>query len=203
MTERDFEWFEQKYPGWYDEYGDFWEAYRTLQDPDEGVLLLKAFLEEAPPLCWTCQTPAVIDEDICHRVVDDRTRFYCSKECKWMDESNPGRYTGDRNFFDRYHGWELSDVIRDLGFVRADGKTLLAQPHLKEDKLWTLADLKRCDVQVTSPNINYAKSLGLPSGDWSDHPLATAGAFYSSTNGIVDLNGHPHGNGHQRKTETE
>ena len=61
--------------------------------------------------------------------VDERTRFYCSKECHWMDESNPGRYTGDRNYFDRYHGWELSEVVKDLGFVRADGKTLLAQPH--------------------------------------------------------------------------
>ena len=68
---------------------------------------------------------------MCHRAVDDRTRFYCSKECMWLDESNPGRYVGDRNFFDRYHGWELSELVRDLGFVRADGKTLIAQPHLE------------------------------------------------------------------------
>ena len=27
LDEKDFEWFESKYPGWYDEYGAFWEAY--------------------------------------------------------------------------------------------------------------------------------------------------------------------------------
>ncbi|MEZ0227473.1 MAG: hypothetical protein ACAI25_02535, partial [Planctomycetota bacterium] len=65
MTQTDFDWFEKHYPGWYDEYGMFWEAYAELQDPGEGYLLLKPFLEEAPPLCWTCQTPGVIDEDVC------------------------------------------------------------------------------------------------------------------------------------------
>ena len=63
--------------------------------------------------------------------------------------------------------------------------TLLAQPHLKEDKLWTLTDLRRCDVEVTSPNISTAKRMGLPSGDWSDHPLARAGRFYSNGDGLV------------------
>ena len=195
MTQTDFDWFEKHYPGWYDEYGMFWEAYAELQDPGEGYLLLKPFLEEAPPLCWTCQTPAVIDEDVCHRIVDDRTRFYCSTECRWMDVSNPGRYTGDRNFFDRYHGWELSEVVKDLGFVRADGRTLLAQPHLKQEKMWTLDDLRACEVTITSPNIALAERMGLPSGDWSTHPLATAGIFYSSTNGLMNLGGQQNGSG--------
>ena len=87
--------------------------------------------------------PAMIVEDRCHRVVGERTRFYCSKECRWMDESNPGRYVGDRNYFDRYHGWEASEVVSDLGFVRADGETLIAQPHLREERRWTLEDLRR------------------------------------------------------------
>src|SRR3712207_6278792 len=30
MTEEDFEWFEHKYPGWYDRFGKWWEHYRTL-----------------------------------------------------------------------------------------------------------------------------------------------------------------------------
>ncbi len=102
----------RKYPGWYDEYGFFWEAYRELEDPQRARRCCSSgLLDDAPPFCWTCQMPCVIDEDVCHREVDGRTRFYCSKECRWLDESNPGRYTGDRNFFDRYHGWELSDVV--------------------------------------------------------------------------------------------
>ena len=33
MTDEDFEWFEHKYPGWYDKYGKWWENYKRLSDP--------------------------------------------------------------------------------------------------------------------------------------------------------------------------
>lgn len=168
LNERDFEWFENKYPGWYDEYGFFWEAFAELSSPQEGALLMEGLLADAPPFCWSCTMPSVIEEDICHRVVDDRTRFYCSKECQWLDESNPGRYTGDRNWFDKYHGWELSEVVRHMGFVRADGETCIAQPHLRADDRWTLTDLRKVGMVVESPNINSAKRMGLPTGDHSD-----------------------------------
>jgi len=178
MDERDFEWLESKYPGWYDEYGFFWEAYRQLDDPKEQALLLSGLMAEAPPMCWTCQMPSHFEEDLCHRVVDGRTRFYCSKECCWLDESNPGRYVGDRNWFDRYHGWSLADVVRHLGYVRSDGQTLMGQPHLRDEGRWTLKDLDDVGLTVESPNINRAKAMGLPSGDHSDlgRPVAAPGA---------------------------
>jgi propane 2-monooxygenase large subunit len=174
MDERDFEWFEHKYPGWYDEYGMFWEAFRELDDPKDATLLLAGLMAEAPPSCWTCQLSCVLDDEMTHRVVDGRTRFYCSKECQWMDETNPGRYTGDRNWFDRYHGWDLADVVRELEFVQDDGKTLLGQPHLRDEGRWTLDDLARASVEVQSPNINTAKQMGLPSGDWHTPFVAAA-----------------------------
>jgi hypothetical protein len=87
-----------------------------------------------------------------------------------MDESNPGRYTGDRNYLDRYDGWEASQVIEDLGFVRADGKTLIGQPHLGAERRWTLEDIRAHDLRFVSPNIRVARELGLPSGDWSGMP---------------------------------
>ena len=37
LDDRDFEWFEAKYPGWYAEYGCFWEAYRQGIDPARRV----------------------------------------------------------------------------------------------------------------------------------------------------------------------
>ncbi|MBA2765025.1 MAG: methane monooxygenase [Thermoleophilaceae bacterium] len=168
LDERDFEWFEDKYPGWYDEYGFFWEAYRELDDPKERSLLLSGLMSEAPPFCWTCTLPCVLDEDMCHRAVSDRTRFYCSKECRWIDESNPNRYVGDRNYFDRYHGMDIADVVRDLEFIRPDGETLMAQPHLRPEGQWTLSDLEAVGLKIESPNINVAQAMGLPSGDWSD-----------------------------------
>jgi propane monooxygenase large subunit len=167
LDERDFEWFENKYPGWYSQYGAFWEAYRQGTDPGDGFLPLD-LINLAPPFCWTCQDLCVSEDDRIHGIVDGRTRFYCSKECKWLDDSNPGRYIGDRNYLDRYHGWEASEVIRDLGFVRADGKTLIGQPHLNAERQWTLSDIRAHDCVLTSPNIRVAKELGLPSGDWSE-----------------------------------
>ena len=34
MTDEDFEWFEYKYPGWYDKYGKWWENYSRLATPN-------------------------------------------------------------------------------------------------------------------------------------------------------------------------
>ena len=34
MTDEDFEWFEYKYPGWYDKYGKWWENYSRLSIPN-------------------------------------------------------------------------------------------------------------------------------------------------------------------------
>jgi propane monooxygenase large subunit len=171
LDDRDFEWFESKYPGWYAQYGSFFEAYRHGLYPESGLLLLD-FLRLAPPSCWTCQGFCVSEQDRRHRVVGERTRFYCSPECLWMDESNPGRYTGDRNFFDRYHGWEASEVIAELGLVRADGETLIGQPHLETERRWKLSDIRAHDLKIESPNIRMAAELGLPSGDWSSVPVA-------------------------------
>ena len=95
LDERDFEWFESKYPGWYAEYGAPWETFRQVnKDPQQFAQLLEMALELATPSCWTCLMGCAFEEDLCHRVVDERTRFYCSKECMWLDESNPGRYVG-------------------------------------------------------------------------------------------------------------
>ena len=51
-----------------------------------------------------------------------------------------GRFSGRREWEDCYHGWDVADAIKDLGFVRPDGKTLIAQPHLRFDAkdMWTL-----------------------------------------------------------------
>ena len=126
------------------------------------------------------------DHDQLYRVVDGRTRFYCSEMCKRNDEDYPGRYTGDRQFFDRYHGWNLADVVRDIGFVREDGKTLVGQPHLDDDTpLWTLADLEACGCEIKSPNIRTAEEMGLPNGSWYDAEKPD-GAVVPSERGYVE-----------------
>jgi len=81
---------------------------------------------------------------------------------------NPGRYTGTQ-LLDRYHGWEASAVIEDLGFVRADGETLIGQPHLGDEHRWTLSDIRAHNLALQSPNIGSRVSWAAE-WHWSDAP---------------------------------
>jgi propane monooxygenase large subunit len=166
MTEEDFEWFEFKYPGWYNEYGKWWEHYAKLSKPNGHKPI--AFEDVGyvyPHRCWTCMVPCMIREDTIMDTVDGQVRTYCSKTCHWTDKvafrgsyqgrETPamGRLVGLREWETCYHGWELTDVMKDQGFVRPDGKTLIPQPHvIFDDKyMWTLDHLKGIEFQ--SPNV--------------------------------------------------
>jgi propane monooxygenase large subunit len=162
QTEKDFEWFEHKYPGWYAEFGDFWKWYARKSVPGQTNML---FDQENgyvyPHRCWSCMVPALIREDFCTGEVDGKLYTYCSEQCKWTHtvafqaeyEGRPtpamGRFKGQRIWEDCYHGWDLADVIKDLGFVRPDGKTITAQPHLRFDQkdMWTLDHVKGRTIQ--------------------------------------------------------
>ena len=100
------------------------------------------------------------------RKVDGQWRTYCHEVCRWTDAEafrptyqgretpNMGRLVGKREWEELYDGWNLADVISDMGCVRDDGKTLTAQPHLDLDpkKMWTLDHLRRCPP-LQSPNV--------------------------------------------------
>ena len=65
-----------------------------------------------------------------------------------------GQLIGKREWETLYHGWNWADVVTDMGYVRDDGKTMIAQPHLNLDpkKMWTLDHLRRMGP-VLSPNV--------------------------------------------------
>jgi propane monooxygenase large subunit len=65
-----------------------------------------------------------------------------------------GKLIGAREWETLYHGWNWADVVKDMGFVRDDGNTLVAQPHLNLDpsKMWTLDHLRRMP-NLQSPNV--------------------------------------------------
>ena len=65
-----------------------------------------------------------------------------------------GQLIGKREWETLYHGWNWADVVSDMGYVRDDGKTLVAQPHLNLDptKMWTLDHLRRMGP-LQSPNV--------------------------------------------------
>jgi propane 2-monooxygenase large subunit len=163
MTEADFEWFEAKYPGWYAKFGAYWENYRDLSLPNNPPSLWVDTGYVYPHRCWSCMVPCLIREDFVVDTVDGELYTYCSDLCRWTHkhafsaeyEGRPtpamGRFSGKRQWETIYHGWDLADCIKDLGFVRNDGKTLVPQPHLHMDdsKMWKLEHVK--GFQLRSP----------------------------------------------------
>ena len=166
MTNEDFEWFEHKYPGWYDEFGVWWEHYQSLSEPNGHKPI--AFENTGyvyPHRCWSCMVPCLIREDTVFDFVDGQWRTYCHEYCHWTDtvafreeyKGRPtpsmGKMTGKREWETLYHGWDLADIQKDLGYVRNDGKTLVPQPHVHfdEKKMWTLDKMKGIEFQ--SPNV--------------------------------------------------
>ena len=86
--------------------------------------------------------PCLVREDMVTAEVDGQWRTYCHEECRWTDTvafrptyqgrdtPNMGQLIGNREWETLYHGWNWADVVTDMGYVRDDGKTLVAQPHL-------------------------------------------------------------------------
>jgi len=157
QTDKDFEWFEHKYPGWYAEFGDFWKWYAKLSKPGQKVI---TFNEEVgyvyPHRCWSCLVPCLIREDIVTDTIDGQVHTFAHELDRWTAveafsseyQGRPtpamGKFSGKREWETLYHGWDLADAIKDLNFVRDDGKTLVPQPHLRfDDKdMWTLDDVR-------------------------------------------------------------
>jgi propane monooxygenase large subunit len=170
MTDKDFEWFEYKYPGWYDKYGKWWENYNRLSMPNgHNPIVFEDVDYQYPNRCWTCMVPCLVREDMVYAEVDGVVRTYCHEECKWTDVTafrptymgrstpNMGRLIGHREWETLYHGWNWADVVSDMGYVRDDGKTMTAQPHLQlgdQKKMWTLDHLRRCPP-LGSPNVLF------------------------------------------------
>jgi propane monooxygenase large subunit len=167
MTDKDFEWFEYKYPGWYDKYGAWWENYSRLSVANgHNPIALEDVDYVYPARCWTCMVPCLVREDMVMAEVDGQVRTYCHEACRWTDTvafrptyegretPNMGQLIGKREWETLYHGWNWADVVSDMGYVRDDGNTLVAQPHLNLDpkKMWTLDHLRRCPP-LLSPNV--------------------------------------------------
>ena len=167
MDDTDFEWFEHKYPGWYDKYGKWWERYSdySVKNGHKPIAFEPGADYEYPHRCWSCMVPCLIREDMVVDEVDGQVRTYCSETCHWTDavafrpeyEGRPtpamGQLTGKREWETLYHGMDVAEIMQELGYVRDDGKTLIPQPHLNLDpkKMWTLDEARGNTLQ--SPNI--------------------------------------------------
>jgi methane monooxygenase component A alpha chain/propane monooxygenase large subunit len=156
MGPEDFEYFERNNPGWYTEYGPFWDAYRDMAPRSSARIMLQE-LESLPPFCQVCQLPCVLPriDDSEMRIVEHGGRRFalCSEGCEWIFGRWPQAYSERPRFWERYDGWELADVVLDLGYVRPDGRTLIGQPtvDLEPGEIWTIDDLRRVQYEVKDP----------------------------------------------------
>jgi propane monooxygenase large subunit len=162
LDERDFEWFEYKYPGWYNEYGAWWENYRKLSKPGSVPITFADTGYVYPHRCWSNLVPCVIRDQLKVDEVDGKLYTYGSEIDRWTHKeafageykgrSTPamGRFSGKRQWEELYDGWDIADAIKDMGFVRPDGKTLIAQPHLSLDEkdMWTLDHVRGYTIKA-------------------------------------------------------
>lgn len=108
-----------------------------------------------PPFCQVCQLPCalpLLDQNEV-RIIEHAGKQFalCSESCQWIFENWPQAYAGRKQFWERYHGWNLADVILDLGYVRPDGATLIGQPALDLERLWTIEDIRRLKYEIKDP----------------------------------------------------
>jgi hypothetical protein len=159
---RDFEWLEEKYPGWYSTYGKFWEQYKEASDPASGATPF-ALLPggKLPPICQVCNSPCYLPDpyegEASFEQLDGEWYSFCSIFCQMAFQMFPEKFPR-KPFYTRYDGWSLSEFIIKQGLLRADGKTLLGQPHLESDRLWTIDDIRRHDVAIENPARVYGES---------------------------------------------
>lgn len=154
LTDEDMDWFEQKYPGWYDHYGFFWEGFRELTDPRDGASTLSLF-ETMPPLCRVCQMPTIFPRiDISTARIKSyggKRHAFCSDACEFIFDEDPQRYLGYRTWYEIFDGYSLDEYVVKNGLLRADGKTLIAQPSLDWDKMWTIDDIRALNYEIKNP----------------------------------------------------
>jgi len=154
LTDDDMEWFERKYPGWYGHYGTFWQEYRKMCDPRSKNVPLSLF-PAMPPMCRVCQMPCVFPRpDITTmrvKTYGGKKHAFCTEACEFIFDEDPQRYLGYDTFYELYDGYDLAEYVRENELLRADGKTLMAQPSLDDDRMWTIDDLAALKIEIKNP----------------------------------------------------
>ena len=156
MVEEDFAFLSKHYPHWEEHYAPFWTNYRQMADPRNGTLAVSMF-PELPPMCRVCQMACVMPAPHLSKprfILDHNggRNALCSDACEHIFRTEPHRYPG-KTWYEMFDGWDLADYIRDAGLLRADGKTLMAQPHVHHDAewLWTIDDIRRIGYEIKDP----------------------------------------------------
>jgi methane monooxygenase component A alpha chain len=157
--EEDMAWFEENYPGWDAHYGKIYREWKALgcEDPKSGFQPLQWFAKNGHKIYVDrvsqvpfCPSLAKGASTLRIHEINGKKHTFSDPwgERMWLTE--PERYEC-QNVFEQYNGREFSEIVVEAHGVRADGKTLIAQPHVRGDNLWTVEDLKRCGIVCADP----------------------------------------------------
>ena len=155
LTDADFEWMEDKYPGWYENYGWYWERYRESLMPGSGIPA--QIFPDMPPLCRVCHLPCVFPRldtsSVRFKEYEGRKHAFCSAPCEQIFDEDPGRYLGYKTFWEIWHGCGLDEYLIEQDLLRPDGKTLVGQPHCSDDPrmMWTIDDIRALGIEIKDP----------------------------------------------------
>jgi len=113
---REREWLEEKYPGWNDSYGTYWDVItdNLLNGREE-----KTHPECIPVICNMCQIPISNrpGEEWKARVVqlehEGRRYNFCTEPCRWVFTTDPERYKHHESIVDRMYSGEIDPPTLD------------------------------------------------------------------------------------------
>ena len=157
--EEDMAWFEANYPGWDAHYGKIYREWRKLgcEDPKSGFQPMQWFARNGHKIYVDRVSQVPFCPALSKGASSLRIHEYNGKKHSFSDDwgermwlTEPERYEC-QNVFEQYCGRELSEIVVESHGVRSDGKTLIGQPHVRGDNLWTVEDLRRCDVVCGDP----------------------------------------------------
>ncbi len=104
-------WLEEKYPGWNDSFGKYWDVMGDNVRAGRPELTLP---ETFPIVCNSCQIPVCtpagyaagyLDSPLPYQLVrDGRTFTFCSEPCQWVFEQTPEQFVGHLSIIDRLLG---------------------------------------------------------------------------------------------------
>lgn len=105
------EWLEEKYPGWNESFGKYWDVMgQNVRDGHPELTLPETF----PMVCNSCQIPVCtpagyaagyLDSPLPHILdLNGRRYTFCSEPCKWVFEQDPGQFQGHLSIIDRFLG---------------------------------------------------------------------------------------------------
>jgi methane monooxygenase component A alpha chain len=157
--EEDMEWFEANYPGWDAHYGKILREWKALgcEDPSSGFIPVQWLIQNGHQIYVDrvsqvpfCPTLSKASGSLRVHEFNGQKHSFSDDWGERMWLSEPERYEC-QSVFEQYSGRELSDVVVEGNGVRSDGKTLIGQPHVRGDKLWTVEDLKRINCVFADP----------------------------------------------------